>query len=344
MCAGAQDVVDKEKSKIELKPNDYILPFGAKELTRESSFPASDDEARGIYLYQPGELRGSPRGLLYITDQRSSEILIFNLSGKHERTIGGHGQGPGDLMMPNQIAFHDDKVIVRDIGNRRMQFLDEQGAYQGGFKVFKDYWSFIAKGGNIYAIPIQYVFPTEYSDRSLIDVIDFQGRVISSFGSLIEVNPYDSVPLTSAKIVLGSNSELWVSFKWFPIVRKYSLKGSLLGEYHYSYGIVDKKESFNRKMMAQRTRASQVSYSPVCSALCAAAKGLYLLGSSPGRLDILLMDHEGRISEFYWFALEEYYWCSGLYVLEEKDGAVFYVLDHNLAHVDVLKVKKGGEI
>lgn len=328
-----------DKAKYGLKPPDYALPPGAIELKHEFSFPTKDDEEKGIYLSQVGELRASPQGLLFVSDQRSSEVQIYDINGKHLRTMGRFGQGPGEFMTPSQLAFLDDKVIVRDIGNQRIQSLAGSGAYLGGFRVFRDYWALTALENLLYTVPIHYRYPSENKDKCLVDVIDFQGKVVKSFGALLDVNPYDSVPLTCAHITLSANNELWLAFKWFPIVRKYSLEGELRAEYRYTYKAVEKKESFNSRMMDQRTKYAQVSYYPICSGIYATKKGLYLLGSSPKRLDIFLLDPDGRLLEFYWHPLDRPYWCCGLYVIEEESGPVFYSLDHHTARIEVYKIK-----
>jgi len=337
--AGSQEDSGGEKAKYGLKPRDYALPPGAIELKLEYTFPTQEDENKGLYLAHPQGFCASPFNSLFVSDTTNNEVYIFDLSGKHLETIGGLGQGPGEFMMPSEIALLDDKVIVRDIGNRRLQILDKLGKYRGGFKLFRDYSSLVACDGHIYAAPLFYGPPTENKDRCLIDVLDLQGRVIRSFGGMLDVNAYDIAMLNKVYLALGVKNELWVSFGAFPIVRKYSLNGDLLKEYRYTYGIVDKKESFNKRMDAQRTRFGRVLYYYINSAICATAKGLYLLGSSEKRLDILLMGQDGRCSEFYWLPLDRPFGCFGLFVAEEETGSIFYVLDLVSARIEVLSKK-----
>jgi hypothetical protein len=337
--AGIQVESEGEKAKYGLKPGDYALPPGAIELKIEKTFPTNEDENNGIYLAQPLGFCAAPSGSLFISDIRNSEIYVFDLAGKHLQTIGRFGQGPGEFMMPKELALLDDKVFVRDMGNKRLQILDKLGKYEGGFRLFRDYYSLVVSDGYIYAVPVFYVPPLENKDRCLIEALDLQGRVTRSFGGVLDVNPYDSMVLNKARLAFGKKNELWISFDCFPIVRKYSLNGELLAEYRYSYGIVDKKESFNKKMMAQRTKFAQVPYYFINSAICVTAEGLYLLGTSDKRLDILLMSPDGRILEFYWFALDRAFWCNGLLVVKEKSGKKFYVLESISARIEVLSRK-----
>lgn len=116
--------------------------------------------------------------------------------------------------------------------------------------------------------------------------------------------------------------------------------GELLAEYRYSYGIADRKEAFNRQMMNERTKFNQVPYYDIITAMFISKRGLYLIGSSPKRVDILLFN-EGRIAEFYWLPINQEHRCYGLYVLEEQTGPTFFALDRNSHRVEVYKRKEG---
>lgn len=59
-------------------------------------------------------------GYVYVCDYKAHNIKKFNSSGKHIDTIGREGQGPGEFNTPFQIAVTDDKLIVWDMGNRRL--------------------------------------------------------------------------------------------------------------------------------------------------------------------------------------------------------------------------------
>jgi DNA-binding beta-propeller fold protein YncE len=67
---------------------------------------------------------------LYITDNRGGKIEIFDLNGKHLRTIGGPGSGPGRFRKPGGLAFDKDgRLWVADGGNRRIQVFGPDGAF-----------------------------------------------------------------------------------------------------------------------------------------------------------------------------------------------------------------------
>jgi len=68
-------------------------------------------------------------GCVYACDYRANNIKIFDSSGKYIKTIGRKGQGPGEFNMPYKIAVSDDRLIVWDLGNRRLCALSPDGEF-----------------------------------------------------------------------------------------------------------------------------------------------------------------------------------------------------------------------
>ena len=59
---------------------------------------------------------------VYVFDQQARNVRVFDRSGDWVRTLGGPGQGPGELQRPEAMAvLPDARVIVRDPGNARLQ-------------------------------------------------------------------------------------------------------------------------------------------------------------------------------------------------------------------------------
>jgi DNA-binding beta-propeller fold protein YncE len=109
----------------DLRIGDIPLPNGAVELRRESRFP--EKESKGPYLSQPEGFVLAPSGQIYVTDVINNEIYAFSPLGEHTLTFGRTGQGPGDLIKPTSIAFSRESIIVREVGNMRIQFFDFSG-------------------------------------------------------------------------------------------------------------------------------------------------------------------------------------------------------------------------
>lgn len=67
---------------------------------------------------------------IYVLDRRESHIQVFDGSGKHIRTIGRKGQGPGEIQNPFNIHISPQKqIIVNDAGSRRLLFFAKDGKF-----------------------------------------------------------------------------------------------------------------------------------------------------------------------------------------------------------------------
>ena len=68
-------------------------------------------------------------GYVYICDYKANNIKIFDSSGRFIKTIGKEGQGPGEFNRPYDIAVTDERLIIWDIGNRRLDALTKDGEF-----------------------------------------------------------------------------------------------------------------------------------------------------------------------------------------------------------------------
>ena len=77
-------------------------------------------------------------GFVYISDMRANNIKKFDSLGKHIKTIGRMGQGPGEFNMPLQIVVVEDRLIIWDLGNRRLCILKTDGEFIKSVNVIRD--------------------------------------------------------------------------------------------------------------------------------------------------------------------------------------------------------------
>jgi DNA-binding beta-propeller fold protein YncE len=70
----------------------------------------------------------SPDGLLYVTDQSSGRIQVYDADGNHRFSIGSWGRGLGEFRDPEDLAFDPDgNLLVADGRNQRIQMLTGDG-------------------------------------------------------------------------------------------------------------------------------------------------------------------------------------------------------------------------
>jgi hypothetical protein len=69
-------------------------------------------------------------GNLYVLDEQASEVRVFDRDGLHVRSIGGPGQGPGELARPSGLNIDPSgNLWVWETSGRRFSIFDPSGQY-----------------------------------------------------------------------------------------------------------------------------------------------------------------------------------------------------------------------
>jgi len=132
--------------------------------------------------HELGQVRGfvvDNDGQIYVLDGRAPHIKIFDSSGKHIRSIGQKGQGPGELDMPSAVSINRKKeeLAVFEL-SRRISVFSLGCVF---LRHIENIWTrggHIDSKGNIYVIN-DFVNPEDprfelkklASDASLIDIL-----------------------------------------------------------------------------------------------------------------------------------------------------------------------------
>jgi len=93
-----------------------------------------EDHVDPNYLF--GEIAGvavAPSGSIFVLDRLAADVRIFSDIGEHIRTVGGRGQGPGELSgnASGIFRFDDERMVVPDLGNQRINWFDFDGNVTG---------------------------------------------------------------------------------------------------------------------------------------------------------------------------------------------------------------------
>jgi hypothetical protein len=82
--------------------------------------PVQFDNIRGVVALADREI--------WVADGTSGELRVFSLDGRHLRTMGGKGRGPGEYQLPRLLgSFHGDSVAVWDDANPRLTVYGPDG-------------------------------------------------------------------------------------------------------------------------------------------------------------------------------------------------------------------------
>ena len=119
-------VVDTGYDRIQVFDLDgnYVRQFGS------SDFDGPGDNS--------GEFR-QPRGIevtsdrVYVTDEISDKIVVFDLDGNHLFSFGGSGDANGQFDFPTSVTRERTGLFVVDSHNRRVQVFDVDGNYLDQF-------------------------------------------------------------------------------------------------------------------------------------------------------------------------------------------------------------------
>ncbi len=70
------------------------------------------------------------RGNLHVLDRESGRVVVVDREGRHLRTVGRQGDGPGEFRQPGAMAVaRDGRVVVFDMGHRALLLFGRDGAF-----------------------------------------------------------------------------------------------------------------------------------------------------------------------------------------------------------------------
>ncbi|MET0400302.1 MAG: 6-bladed beta-propeller [Longimicrobiaceae bacterium] len=87
--------------------------------------------ATGAAAYQFGRVTGAVRlsdGTVAVADAQSRELRFFDRSGRHVRTVGREGNGPGEFKNMNPLTATGDSLVVGDQSNQRVTVFGPDGS------------------------------------------------------------------------------------------------------------------------------------------------------------------------------------------------------------------------
>ncbi len=180
---------------------------------------------KGMFVRPAGLAFDRKRQLLYVVDgsngaSRDHRVEVFAPDGRHLRTIGTRGEGPGELNFPSYAAVAPDgKLYVADTGNFRIAVFDPEGAFvttmgavgEGPGQFGKVKGMAFDAFGNLYVVDGQ-VGVVQMFNRNL--------RPLMSFGGTAEHPAFMKAP---NGIAIDSKNNIYVSDYMFNHVNQYAL-------------------------------------------------------------------------------------------------------------------------
>ncbi len=208
-----------------LRGHESPIPFL---LTSGQLLAGTANPASGCVLEQPlGVCTAYETGSVYVADYKANRVVVFDEHGRLKRTIGRAGQGPGEFLNPVDVDVAAGKLYVLEAGNFRVSIFDLQGHYVGGFRagpVSADQQIAVSRDGK----RIYLNEPTPMSGH-LFTVYDEKGNVVQRFGTLTAPQKgTQKFEMNTVCFDLGRGDELYVFYRYRPIVKRFSSDGKLL--------------------------------------------------------------------------------------------------------------------
>jgi DNA-binding beta-propeller fold protein YncE len=147
-------------------------------------------DARGRTLWTRGPKDGfaRPTGLvvgtdrLYVVDTLQHRVAMVSLTGAMLGSFGEHGNGPGQLNFPTNVAQGaDGRVYVTDSMNFRVQVFDRDGHYQRTFGRLGDGSGDFDKPKGIAVDSAGHVYVVE-GLHDIVQIFDEAGALLLTFG------------------------------------------------------------------------------------------------------------------------------------------------------------------
>ena len=107
---------------------------GAGGEIRRTNWADEDLGTIGSGFLWPVQIIRDNKELLYVSDEGSHKVTVWDREGKSHGSWGAHGSAPGQLDRPSGIAFDaDENIWVADTLNHRVQKFSKDGRHLAGF-------------------------------------------------------------------------------------------------------------------------------------------------------------------------------------------------------------------
>jgi len=302
----------------------YKLPAFAREMKLAKSFPKENLFERGIFVWEGTKLFSDKKGDIYVADGKQNAILKFDKDGTFIKTYGRSGEGPGDLNLPLDIEIDkSDNLHILDQGNMRIQVFNFQGDYVKSFKIFRPYLCFEIFNGKYY-LP---KWDTTDAEDNVIDILDDNGHLMGAIADQIDMGSvvkerWARHPRMSY-ISINQKGEIYLAWRFFAEVQKYSADGKLLADYNIDYNKIADWSQHNEQIYTSPQKEPR--FKTAISAIQANETGLYIFSPYP-RIEILEYLDNGQAANLYWSRNPKIFECTDFLVQRDQDKLRIYVL------------------
>lgn len=210
-------------------------------------YPSSEHQNVPARLSAPAAFAVARSGSLYVFDDGNSRIVKLNPSGKFMAEFGGPVSGSGAIQrggLGASIAVdQNENVYVGDPVTPKVQVFTSNGRFIRSFRV-----PFPVTNIAVNTKQEIYVAVSAHSPTKLILVFSETGKFLRQFGERLVTNKGRLArSVNQVVIACDSQDNLYLAFRSWPVIRKYSPSGILISEqqFHVPSELVSEAERKN---------------------------------------------------------------------------------------------------
>jgi hypothetical protein len=194
----------------------------------------SSQQEAGLKLSAPAAIAVARSGNIYIFDDGNSRIVRLDARGKFIGAFGQSGSGPNAIEragLNDSIAVDgNENVYVSDPATPKVMIFSSNGTFQRSFRVPFPMTSIAVNSK-------REIFLTADTARSteLIYVFSETGKFLRRFGERLIKSPGSLARNVNVAVAAcDANDNLFVAFRSWPLIRKYSPEGKLISENQFT--------------------------------------------------------------------------------------------------------------
>jgi hypothetical protein len=170
----------------------FVMAFGRKP---ESVNPAggggrggrggNGQGIQGDNFNRPTDVAWDAAGNIFVSDAyTNARVVKLDKNGRFVKSWGTRGAGDGQFDMPNSLAVDaKGNVYVADLGNKRIEVFDNDGAFQTQYTNVGAPWAICITPG-----PHQYLYssnsnPPDSMENGEIYKMELDGKIVGKFGT-----------------------------------------------------------------------------------------------------------------------------------------------------------------
>ncbi len=262
-------------------------------------------------MNRPADFLVTEMNTVVVCDREDNQIVIFSQDGELIRRIGKKGNGPAEFNRPRKVGIIEDKIIVSDDGNYRLQVISEQGECIATFRAITS----LAGGSRMwFSKDGSYYYCTEgYNSSFLIMHRRLSGEELGGFGDIYGkkffVYEFETDRIRKGEIIDRQKNEVfpvvspegivYCLHSALPLIRKFRRNGEQIWE--KTLNIPEFNEIKSRWIMENRNAPPHVSYglSYWLDVDMNDEEDLFLLSNLPERMVIYRLNKDGNVKMRY---------------------------------------------